>query len=60
LIAKPEIIFKVPKQCFFPAPLVDGSLVRLEIEKKAPVEKKILVNLLTFLKNCFRHRRKTL
>lgn len=60
LIAKPKIVFKVPKQCFFPAPLVDGSLVRLEMESPPSVEKKNLVSLLVFLKSCFRHRRKTL
>jgi 16S rRNA (adenine1518-N6/adenine1519-N6)-dimethyltransferase len=60
LIAKSELILKVPKQCFFPAPLVDGSLVRLKIEKTPSIEKEKLGNLLAFLKNCFRHRRKTL
>jgi len=60
LLAKTKIILKVPKQCFFPTPLVDGSLVCLEIKKPSLVEKEKLTSLLNFLKNCFRYRRKTL
>lgn len=60
LIAKSKLVLKVPRQCFFPTPLVDGSLVRLEIEKNFPIEKEKLGSLLAFLKNCFCHRRKTL
>ncbi|RHZ36782.1 16S rRNA (adenine(1518)-N(6)/adenine(1519)-N(6))-dimethyltransferase RsmA [endosymbiont GvMRE of Glomus versiforme] len=60
LITKPEIIFFVPKQCFFPQPSVDGALVRLEIKKEIQLEKEKRVQFWAFLKNCFRHRRKTL
>lgn len=39
LIAQPEIVFPVPKQCFLPQPKVDGSLIRLEIRKEISLEK---------------------
>jgi len=39
LITNPEIIFFVPKQCFFPQPSVDGALIHLEIKKEVQLEK---------------------
>ena len=60
LITNPEIIFFVPKQCFFPQPSVDGALIRLEIKKEVQLEKERWPKFWAFLKNCFRHRRKTL
>ena len=60
LITDPEIMFFVPKQCFFPQPSVDGALVCLEIKKEIQLKKEERPKFWSFLKNCFRHRRKTL
>lgn len=54
-----SLLFEVPRGAFKPVPEVDGALVRLEIKKDLPSNfhnKKFF----TFVRNCFRFRRKTL
>lgn len=60
IFAETQILFTVPSKYFSPSPLVDGSLVHLKIRKELLIEKQELVKFLAFLRNCFRHRRKTL
>ena len=58
--SQPQILFDVPRDCFFPAPNVDSAVIRLDIRKEAPVkletEEKQFFKL---VKAAFGQRRKT-
>ena len=36
--SQPQILFDVPRDCFFPAPNVDSAVIRLNIRKEPPVK----------------------
>ena len=58
--SQPQILFDVPRDCFFPAPNVDSAVIRLNIRKEPPVkletEEKQFFKL---VKAAFGQRRKT-
>ena len=58
LLYCPELLFPVPRNCFWPQPEIDSAVVRLEIKPDRAGE--TAEPILRFLKNCFRMRRKTL
>jgi 16S rRNA (adenine1518-N6/adenine1519-N6)-dimethyltransferase len=58
-ISETEGLFEIPRNAFIPSPSVDGILVGLKLRKKN-IEQKELRNFFSFIKNCFRFRRKTL
>jgi 16S rRNA (adenine1518-N6/adenine1519-N6)-dimethyltransferase len=51
---------EVPRGAFTPSPLVDGALVSINPRQSINLSKENLASFLSFLKNCFRFRRKTL
>lgn len=56
---KSTLLFEIPKESFKPVPAVDGALIQLEVRKDLPTtfqRRKFF----TFVRNCFRFRRKTL
>ncbi|MBN1494383.1 ribosomal RNA small subunit methyltransferase A [Candidatus Peregrinibacteria bacterium] len=58
IYGKPEVIAKVPANCFYPAPKVDSAIIKIDIFKKSLVE-----NPEKFLKVVhagFAHKRKTI
>jgi 16S rRNA (adenine1518-N6/adenine1519-N6)-dimethyltransferase len=57
---EPKIILNIKKTCFFPAPKVDSSLVRLKIRSKPPVELKDEKFFFKIIRTAFNYRRKTL
>ena len=59
-LAKTKIALKIPARVFIPSPSVDGVLVIVEPYQNTNNSKEFLINFLSFLKNCFRFRRKTL
>lgn len=58
--SEPEILFKVPRTSFTPAPNVDSAVIRLKILKTAPVTVLSEDYFMRFVKACFAQRRKTL
>ena len=58
LLYCPELLFPVPRNCFWPQPEIDSAVVRLE--RKPDRAGETAEPILRFLKNCFRMRRKTL
>jgi len=56
----PRILFQIKKNCFYPAPKVDSSFLRLEIKEKLPKEKKKEKMLFRLIRAAFNQRRKTL
>jgi 16S rRNA (adenine1518-N6/adenine1519-N6)-dimethyltransferase len=56
--ARPEILFKVPRDAFRPPPKIDSAVVRLERRSVSEVPDPIAF--LKFASLCFRHKRKTL
>jgi len=59
LFAKPEILFFVPKESFFPTPKVDGAVIKIsEIQKNIPaIDEKLFFKI---VKAGFSHPRKTI
>ena len=57
--AEPEILFDVPRSCFYPEPNVDSCVIRLTLRPYpiAPVSEKAMF---TIIKSAFTQRRKTL
>lgn len=56
--ARPEILFKVPRDAFRPPPKVDSAVVRLERRSLPEIEN--TTAFLKFASLCFRYKRKTL
>jgi len=56
-LADVKIEFHVPKTCFYPVPDVDSSVVRIQIKKQSNSD---AAEFITFVKNAFHQRRKTL
>ncbi len=58
--SRPQILFDVPRDCFFPVPKVDSAVIRLHIRKEPPIalktEEKQFFRL---VKAAFSQRRKT-
>lgn len=59
-LAEVKIVFEVPHQVFIPSPSVDGALVIINPKPNVDIQKEYLSSFLSFLKNCFHSRRKTL
>jgi 16S rRNA (adenine1518-N6/adenine1519-N6)-dimethyltransferase len=57
-LAEVKIEFHVPKTCFYPVPDVDSSIIHIKI--KSPNEAIVTTDFITFVKNAFHQRRKTL
>ena len=55
-----EIVRKVGRKCFFPAPKVNSALVKLEIRKNSRVEVSDYTHLRKVIKSAFAQRRKNL
>lgn len=55
-----EKLFDVGKECFFPSPKVDSSVISLKIRKVPPITVKNEANFFLLAKSCFAQRRKTL
>lgn len=58
--ARPEILFAVGKNCFFPAPKVDSCFLRLGLKQKLPLSPKREKLLFRISRAAFNQRRKTL
>ena len=58
--AEPEILFKVSRGSFMPAPNVDSAVIKLNILKEPPVKAKDEKAFFRFIKAAFAQRRKTL
>ena len=58
--AEPEILFKVSRGSFMPAPNVDSAVIKLNILKEPPVKAKDEKAFFRFIKAAFGQRRKTL
>ena len=57
-LAEVRIEFHVPKTCFYPVPDVDSSIIHIRI--KPLKESLVTADFITFVKNAFHQRRKTL
>lgn len=57
--SEPEILFEVPRSCFYPQPNVDSAVIRLNILKKPAVSVKNEKAFFTLVKAAFGQRRKT-
>ena len=58
--SNPEILFDVPRECFFPSPNVDSAVIRFTVKKEKDIE---LINeeyFFTVVQAAFAQRRKTL
>ena len=55
-----EKLFDVGKECFFPSPKVDSSVISLKIRENPPITVKSEENFFLLTKACFAQRRKTL
>lgn len=58
--ARPEIVARVPSNCFMPRPGVDSAVVRLNIYQEPPVEVQDEKYLFALIRSSFNQRRKTL
>lgn len=58
--AKPEVVTKVPADCFMPKPNVDSAVIRLTRYEKTPVEVEDEAWLFAVIRASFNQRRKTL
>lgn len=58
--ARPEIVARVPSNCFMPRPGVDSAVVRLNIYQEPPVEVQDEKYLFALVRSSFNQRRKTL
>lgn len=58
--ARPEIVARVPSNCFMPRPGVDSAVVRLTIYQEPPVEVQDEKYLFALIRSSFNQRRKTL
>lgn len=58
--AKPEIVAKVPSQCFMPRPNVDSMVIRLTKYKTPPIAVKDEALMFKIIRAAFNQRRKTL
>ena len=58
--AKPEVVTKVPADCFMPKPNVDSAVIRLTRYEKPPVEVEDEAWLFAVIRASFTQRRKTL
>lgn len=59
-LAEASFLLGIPRQCFSPSPLVDGSLIYLKPKKDLAVKASELNKFFSLVRNCFLHRRKTL
>ena len=57
--AKAEMLFEVPKDCFYPSPKVDSAVIRLKIRQNPPVNVKDETHFFKVVKAAFSQRRKT-
>ncbi|MDE6883676.1 MAG: 16S rRNA (adenine(1518)-N(6)/adenine(1519)-N(6))-dimethyltransferase RsmA [Lachnospiraceae bacterium] len=58
--AKPEVVTRVPADCFMPKPNVDSAVIRLTRYEKPPVEVEDEAWLFAVIRASFNQRRKTL
>lgn len=58
--AKPEIVAKVPPNCFMPRPKVGSAVIRLTVHKEVPVKVKSEKLMFQLIRASFNQRRKTL
>lgn len=58
--SEPELLFKVSRGSFMPAPKVDSAVIKLNIRKKPPVELKDEAAFFRVVRAAFCQRRKTL
>lgn len=58
--ARPEVVARVPANCFMPRPSVDSTVVRLTRYQKPPVEARDEKHLFALVRASFNQRRKTL
>lgn len=58
--ARPEIVARVPSNCFMPRPGVDSAVVRLTIYQEPPVDVQDEKYLFALIRSSFNQRRKTL
>lgn len=58
--AKPEIVAKVPPNCFIPRPNVGSAVIRLTKHEASPVEVKDEKKMFALIRASFNQRRKTL
>jgi 16S rRNA (adenine1518-N6/adenine1519-N6)-dimethyltransferase len=57
--SEPEILFEVPRSCFYPQPDVDSAVIRLTIRKKPPVSLRDERTFFRMVRAAFGQRRKT-
>lgn len=57
--SEPEILFGVPRSCFFPQPNVDSAVVRFRKRKEPPVSVRDEASFFAAVKAAFGQRRKT-
>lgn len=57
--ASAQILFEVPKECFYPAPKVDSAVIKLTLRKNPPVHVKNEKHFFAVVKAAFAQRRKT-
>ena len=58
--AESEMLFSVPRDCFYPAPKVDSAVIRLTVRSTPPVTVHDEKKFFSLVKGCFAQRRKTL
>lgn len=58
--ARPEVVARVPANCFMPRPSVDSTVIRLTRYQKPPVEVRDEKHLFAIIRASFNQRRKTL
>ncbi len=58
--ARPEVVARVPANCFMPRPSVDSTVIRLTRYQKPPVEARDEKHLFALIRASFNQRRKTL
>ena len=58
--SEPKILFHISKTCFYPAPKVDSSFLRLDLRRKLAFSKKQEKLLFKIIRAAFNKRRKTL
>ena len=57
--AQAEMLFEVPKECFYPAPKVDSAVMKLTLRKNPPIDIKDEKHFFAIVKAAFSQRRKT-
>jgi len=58
--ARPEVVARVPVNCFMPRPSVDSTVIRLTRYQKPPLEARDEKHLFALIRASFNQRRKTL